>query len=89
MPKLDLFVQPFGKSMGGGVQMTPPPPLPWVNITTTEFYLYLFITNDINNQQRGNKIQTKKVIVTQNNLRVKQAGSQLLVIYKLCSTVEK
>ena len=33
--------------------------------------------------------QLKKVIVTQNNLRVNRAGSQLLVIYKLCRTVEK
>ena len=40
-----------------------------------KIYSYLLITNDINNQQRGNKIQTKKVIVTQNNLRVNRAGS--------------
>ena len=56
------------------------------NKTTTKIYLYLLITIDINNQQRGNKIQTKKVIATQNNLRVNRAGSQLLVIYKLFST---
>ena len=55
--------------------------------TASTLYLYLLFTNNINNQQRRNKILTKKVIVTQNNLGVNRAGSQLLVIYKLCSTV--
>ena len=39
---------------------------PYSHQQQQQLYLYLLITNDINNQQRRNKIQTKKVIVTQN-----------------------